>query len=238
MKKVKHEFLRGLASLEAGETQDVDRLSNNPELQTASWLIRQQDGFNPTPTFIENSSRRITARLQRESTHTFKQWQRRTTYFSARLRPALTAFLFAVSLYLCASIFQNTFSQAQVFLPGDRLYPVKLVSEQTQLLFNFDPAREAQLHSEFARRRALEIEELILGERFDLLQAPVRDFSLHMNQTMLLLDDLPATNQTDQIREELEAAISSHHFILNLMVQKVPYYARGNLEMVMAATNR
>jgi len=221
MKKVKHEFLRGLASLEAGETQDVDRLSNNPELQTASWLIRQQDGFNPTPTFIENSSRRITARLQRESTHTFKQWQRRTTYFSARLRPALTAFLFAVSLYLCASIFQNTFSQAQVFLPGDRLYPVKLVSEQT-----------------FARRRALEIEELILGERFDLLQAPVRDFSLHMNQTVLLLDDLPATNQTDQIREELEAAISSHHFILNLMVQKVPYYARGNLEMVMAATNR
>jgi Domain of unknown function (DUF5667) len=126
----------------------------------------------------------------------------------------------------------------RIFLPGDTLYPAKLFLENTQLLFNFDPSNEAQLHSEFARRRALEIEELILGERFDLLQAPVRDFNLHLEQTQLILNTLPATSQTEQIREDLEEAVSSHRFILNLMIQKVPYYAEGSVELVMSVTHR
>lgn len=238
MKKVKETFLQGLASLEAGETLDKEHLTLHPELQTAAWLMRQRDEFDPTPTFEETSPRRITARLQRDATRPLRRWQRRLDYMSLRLRPALTAALCVVFLYLFASIFQNTYSQVQIFLPGDILYPAKLFSERTQLLVNFDPIHEAQLHSDFARRRALEIEALILEEQFEILPDPVWDLRNHLTQAQHILSTLPATSQASQIQQELDAAVSSHRFILNLMGQKVPYYAKGSLEMAMSATTR
>jgi hypothetical protein len=231
-------FLEGLASIEAGEPTSEESQEKFPELITAAWLINQREAFDPSPRFIETSTRRLISSLHKESTRPLKRWQRRISYVNLRLRPAMTAILFVISLFLSVSIFKTTISQVNIFLPGDILYPAKLLVEKTQLLVNSDPTHEAQLHSEFARQRALEIEELILGEHFNLLQAPVRDFNLHMNQAQLILDTLPVNSQTDQIREDLEAAVSSHRFILSLMIQKVPYYAKGSLEMVMAVTHR
>lgn len=54
---------------------------------------------------------------------------------------------------------------AQDTIPGDWLYGVKQVSEQTRLLFTFDPADKQALRDEFNQKRLAEIDQLILQKR-------------------------------------------------------------------------
>jgi hypothetical protein len=83
-------------------------------------------------------------------------------------RPAY-AYL-AVTLLLLVALFSAgaiTVHAAGSALPGDALYPLKLDVEQARIAMTANPARQAELHLEFAQNRLTELNALAALGQFD-----------------------------------------------------------------------
>jgi hypothetical protein len=74
---------------------------------------------------------------------------------------------FATLLALLFLVFGSisTIAVSAQALPGDTLYPIKLLGEKTQLLFTQDPNQRLELEKNFDQERAKEINELIQRSR-------------------------------------------------------------------------
>jgi len=64
-------------------------------------------------------------------------------------------------------------------LPGDFLYPAKLMVEAAQEILTLDPEAEAALHLRFADRRLAELEALVEAGRLDDLDELILAFDFH-----------------------------------------------------------
>ena len=71
----------------------------------------------------------------------------------------------AASLALVIILILGTGIASAAAIPGDMLYPVKLVRERTQLLFVTDPVRRLELEQSFDQERTDETEALIEHRR-------------------------------------------------------------------------
>lgn len=55
----------------------------------------------------------------------------------------------------------GTASASQASLPGDKLYPVKILSEELRSIFTVSPAAKARLETEFSAKRIEEIKKIV-----------------------------------------------------------------------------
>lgn len=81
------------------------------------------------------------------------------TRLLAQIRGPILATLSGLSVILGGSI--ASVSAAERSIPGDFLYPVKLVTEQTRLVFVSDKTERLKLKTEFVGRRVDEIKEIV-----------------------------------------------------------------------------
>ena len=130
--------------------------------------------------------------------------------------------------------------QAQDSLPGQVLYPVKLVTEQVQLVFSSDEG-DVQLHAKFASKRAGELEELISQiqeqgvEAVEIKTALIEDTASKLKQEVELSEKgLAALAEKDKDVTELalkvEEATNNHLEVLAGLIAKVPAETQPAIE--------
>ena len=167
-----------------------------PPLEAAQWLQKRTEVFNPRPGFVQLSRRRLTNRFQgyagSSSTETmsripaFFQERRMVVQYSALL--TLTAVLLFVG-------YRSTSFLVQRSIPGDPLYETKLVQEDLRLNLSFSEENDTRLRLEFAQRRVIEMQELILVDRTWLLDETLEDFEYQMAEAAAGIKTIAETDE-------------------------------------------
>jgi diguanylate cyclase (GGDEF)-like protein len=92
--------------------------------------------------------------------------------------------------------------------PGETLYSLKLGVEEARLLANSDPAREAQLHLEFATKRVWELRPLFTEERLALVGRVTENLRRHTASSIAGLDEVRGTIKGEALRAQVETVLS------------------------------
>jgi hypothetical protein len=101
----------------------------------------------------------------------FFQERRLVVQYSALL--TLTAILLFVG-------YRSTSFLVQRSIPGDPLYETKLAQENLRLNLSFSEEQNTRLRLEFAQRRVIEMQELVITDRTELLDETLDDFESQM----------------------------------------------------------
>lgn len=155
-----------------------------PALEAAQWLQTRSDVFNPRPGFVQLSQRRLVNRFRNNSTRpgasstetlgripAFVQERRMLVQYSALL--TLTAVLLFVGYRSTAFLIQRS-------IPGDPLYATKLSQEELRVSLSSSGEDKTRLRINFAQRRVIEMQELILVGRDSLLDETLDNFRFQM----------------------------------------------------------
>jgi diguanylate cyclase (GGDEF)-like protein len=92
--------------------------------------------------------------------------------------------------------------------PGDTLYSLKLRVEEARLLANRDPAREVQLHLEFATKRLWELRPLFAEERLGFVGKVTENLRRHTASSVAGLDEVRGTIRGEALRTQVETVLS------------------------------
>lgn len=106
------------------------------------------------------------------------------------LRPVVTRT--AIALLIVFVLGLTTVLVSADSLPGDPLYPIKLLSEKIHYAVTFDEKGKAELHIVFANRRTLEFESTFkAGEKIDraLLETMLEETAQAMKKSQNLSDE-------------------------------------------------
>ena len=159
-----------------------------PALEAAQWLKSRKDVFNPRPGFVQLSKHRLVNRFRNNggsvaatSTETlsripaFFQERRLVVQYSALL--TLTAVLLFVG-------YRSTSFLVQRSIPGDPLYETKLVQEELRVSLSSDKQQQTRLRIDFAQRRVIEMQELVIAGRDTHLDETLANFEYQMAEAM------------------------------------------------------
>lgn len=155
-----------------------------PALEAAVWLQSRKDVFNPRPGFVQLSQRRLVNRFRNQGnlnneTQTlsriplFFQERRIAVQYSALL--TLTAVLLFVG-------YRSTDFLVQRSIPGDPLYEAKITQEEMRVKLSSNQEDETRLRIEFAQRRVIEMQELVLIGRTELIDQTLANFEYQLSQ--------------------------------------------------------
>ena len=147
----------------------------------------------------------------------------------AAAAPRLRNYLFRLALGL-AVVLVVIFSAGGIALasrealPGDALYPVKRTVERAQLAFTFQADEKAALHIELAERRLLEVQALILENRFEQLDRAIRDYETQVELAVRSVNLVAARSpeRAVDLATTLQEALSSETATLNTLAALVP----------------
>jgi hypothetical protein len=115
-----------------------------------------------------------------ETLKVFFPWQ----IFKAALRPVLTVFLiFGLILGSGLSV-----SAAEASLPGDVLYPLKLVTEEIQMTLTFKDEKKTEMHVELAGKRINEVTKI--KDKTDSPAAKSQKINIAVNKFKTEIDDV------------------------------------------------
>ena len=155
-----------------------------PALEAAAWLQNRSEVFNPRPGFVQLSHRRLVNRFKANKDRSgsdaggtlgwipaFFQERRLVMQYSALV--TLTAVLLFVG-------FQSTSFLVQRSIPGDPLYETKLVQEELQVTLTSSEEGQTRLRIEFAQRRVVEMQELVLAGRDNLFDEALANFEFQV----------------------------------------------------------
>jgi hypothetical protein len=156
-----------------------------PALEAAQWLQSRKEVFNPRPGFVQLSHRRLVNRFRNNSSRVAaaptetKNWllglfqeRRLVVQYSALL--TLTAVLLFVG-------YRSTSFLIQRSIPGDPLYDTKLAQEELLVSLSRSEKEQTRLRIEFAQRRVVEMQELVLSGRDMYLDETLANFKFQMN---------------------------------------------------------
>jgi hypothetical protein len=203
-----------------------------PPLEAAIWLQARKSYFDPRPEFVSESRQRLIAQIQRGSE---VQEQPRglslRDFFAvfARRQPVLQ---FAMALLLLVFLVVGTGSvalAARGALPGQSLYPVKLAQERLRLALSFTQAGDARLHAEFAQERLVEVQELVLERRYDLLVETLARYEQEVARAVFLAQEVAeddaapaARSQALALVNQMDENLTSQVVLLSVLSEHVP----------------
>ncbi len=196
-----------------------------PALEAAQWLQTRSEVFNPRPGFVQLSQRRLVNRFRNNSSKAgatstetlsripaFFQERRMIVQYSALL--TLTAVLLFVGYRSTAFLVQRS-------IPGDPLYATKLSQEELRVSLSSNEEDETRLRIEFAQRRVIEMQELILVGRDSLLDETLDNFRFQMAEaaagilTIAKVDANSAAELSSLFEEALTVPVKNLVGILN-----------------------
>lgn len=209
------------------------------ELEAATWLRQARPTLEARPGFVASSRRRLTERLQaqRQSPARVGGWGRFLWWFSWNWEFQKRWVSGALALLLVAQLVFNAAKLIQVaptWLPGDAPYSMKYSFETIALWMTLDPAQKTELHVQLAKQRLLELQGLMLEERYDQVATTILNFESHVRQAVLGLDKLAKSDpqQARRLALELQAALAPQAHLINLLADFVPEATRLQCERV------
>ena len=153
-----------------------------PPLEAAQWLQKRSEVFNPRPGFVQLSQRRLVNRFRDQSsaggmTETFS---RIPAFFLERRIAVQYSALLTLTAVLLFVGYRSTDFLVQRSIPGDPLYEAKITQEELRVNFASNQEDETRLRIEFAQRRVIEMQELVLIGRTDLIDSTLQNFEYQL----------------------------------------------------------
>lgn len=205
-----------------------------PLLSAARWVVAARPALEPRPGFVRASRRRLQARTGPRYTHNpWMIWTRSAIYWwqSPPLHVAMVVLL-AAALYFNAVSFLQA---SRYWLPGDTLYPLKPVVENVRLLASFSPERDAALHIEYAHRRLIEVQSLVLENRFEEIPGAVANFDYHVSRAVTLVNQVAGYEQSHArgLAVSLEDTLSGQMSMVTLLAGFTPDASQADFERLL-----
>lgn len=195
-----------------------------PQLEAALWLGGQKTVFDPRPDFISASRGQLMRQIRHEQSVKTTQSSAvqkgglivllQRFFSSVGTSPQRLAFQFALLLILTVWLVIGGSAVAMVSqnsIPGEPLYPVKIAFEDIELSTARTLSDEIRLHTEFAHRRLLEVQELIEAGQYEHIPDTVEIFENHVDLAVEKLEILAI--QEPHVAQEVVTAV--HEFIAN-----------------------
>jgi hypothetical protein len=155
-----------------------------PALEAAQWLQTRSEVFNPRPGFVQLSQRRLVNRFRNNSSRagatSTETLSRIPAFFQERRMVVQYSALLTLTAVLLFMGYRSTAFLIQRSIPGDPLYTTKLAQEELLVSISSSEEDEARLRIEFAQRRVIEMQELILVGRDSLLDETFDNFKFQM----------------------------------------------------------
>lgn len=169
-----------------------------PPLEAALWLQSRKEVFNPRPGFVQLSQRRLVNRFRGQggeagATETFS---RIPAFFQERRIAVQYSALLTLTAVLLFVGYRSTDFLVQRSIPGDPLYGAKITQEELRVTLASDQEEETRLRIEFAERRVIEMQELVLVGRTDLVDATLKNFEYQLSQAAF---GILAVAKTDEV---------------------------------------
>jgi hypothetical protein len=209
-----------------------------PQLEAAYWLFKNKAAFNPRPEFIAASRRRLMREIKQGGLA--PEPVRRASFWQLLLRPGRAQLVLRVALALILLVVfvfgsSRVVLAAQYTIPGDNLYPVKIAGERAQVLLTFSDAGDARLYTRFAQKRLLEIQELILENRFEYVKDTVEAYDRNVDNAVQALRRVATKNSQAalQIAGQLEQVLKGQNAVLEILAKSVPSEIRAELVRAM-----
>jgi hypothetical protein len=210
-----------------------------PELETALWLQKSRQEFEPRPGFVAASRRRLVARIEAQSAAPRApnlRWAISSLRYPSTWRayaPRLVMiYLLLVTLLLSA----GRVSRASLtWLPGDIGYPVKIAMENIAVLATPTAAGDARLHIQFAHRRLIEAQALVLEARYDQIPATVNNFAYHVGRAVRSVDRVARHDRgrAQSLALDLQHVLSKQTPLVVLLSGFTPEDARADFQNVL-----
>lgn len=191
---------------------------NQREFQRKLQSIRSTErGITPDPAWVSRTRETLLMQVSNglsakpaPARHQLREFWRRfvPTQWLDVVRGPVLAVMSIMGIVAGGSIM--SVSAAEQSLPGDFLYPIKLVSEQTQLIFAKSKSEKIKLKTGFVERRVKEIQAMAAsnepkrGERIKAAAETLRrDLDTVKNQLTEVSDE---KNKDDTVGQVVEAA--------------------------------
>jgi hypothetical protein len=207
-----------------------------PQIEAALWINARKKMFDPRPEFISESRKRLESQIQKElakkpapprfTLQGFLQslQERRFAYQVALVLILLFAFIF-ISVSGVAYAAKET-------VPGDILYPVKLMQERVEVTFTLSNKGKAQLYTGFAQRRLLEIQVLVLEGRYEYLQPTISLYEDQIGEAIRLVNEVARNNDSEAqpLATQLEDTLSGQTMVLEILSKAVPQNRKAEID--------
>jgi hypothetical protein len=150
-----------------------------------------------------------------------------------RVRRLALALSLVIALALAGTWTVSAFASS---LPGEALYPLKLVAEKTRLRATFRHEARARLHLAFAERRLGEMQTLLAQNR-SVEEGLVNDLVTEAGLAVQEIEDVHASRRVE-IGAKLLALIERQQAVLTLVQQRAPEEAQAGLSRALEASRR
>lgn len=237
-----------LQSLESGESLDAVLArypgledSIRPPLEAAMWMGRIKRNLDPSPAYVAASRKRLVSQIQRGDLSGRPAQRVSFRDFILGLGKRQVAFQFALALLLLVILAVGTASvslAARNAIPGDSLYPIKLAQESVRLAFSFTAAGDARLHAEFAQERLVEIQRLVLENRFEYLDQTAARYDRQVAE-MVASTRLAAArggSQALDLVENMEEVLTGQQLVLSTLEGRAPVEVQHDITQALATT--
>jgi len=189
----------GSATVESALDQYPDYSEQlRPPLEAALWLQSRKEVFNPRPGFVQLSQRRLVNRFRGQGSEAGanETFSRIPVFFQERRIAVQYSALLTLTAVLLFVGYRSTDFLVQRSIPGDPLYEAKITQEELRVNLASNQEEETLLRIEFAERRVIEMQELVLVGRTDLVDATLKDFEFQLSQAA---SGILSVAKTDQV---------------------------------------
>jgi hypothetical protein len=211
-----------------------------PDLQTARWLQERRPELQPRPGFVSASRRRLMAQIETQGAAA-RSSRLRESFASLRypsirrqyIQRLALVYMLLVTLLLNAG---RVSTASLSWLPGDFGYPVKLAMEGMAVLATPGAAGDAHLHIQFAHRRLMEVQALVLENRFEQIPATVANFGRHVDGAVHSVDRVARQDQAQahDLALDLQRVLSKQTPLVVLLSGFTPENARADFQHVLS----
>lgn len=208
------------------------------ELEAALWLRHHKDAFSARPAFLVESRTHLMGSLTTKRPSVFSSYLKgQGVHWAARNR--FFEVLSLLTLLLCmVFVGHNVVLMADLSLPSEPLYPVKLLLEQGQRAITFNPEADARLQVDISHQRTIEIIELILNENYAAIPQAVKRLERQLAASQIALDKMQQRNPTvsEILRQDYQDRLSTETMILSILIDSYPSDAREYINLALLVT--
>ncbi len=243
MKRREQEILAEcLEAMEAGASAD-DCLRRYPgdrsihELLHTAQFVRRNAVHTPSPAFRKNGRQELLQSLPPRLTAEKAQPVRRTPGVPGLVRRAAVALTVVVMLVVSLGTAGTVYASGEA-LPGDVLYPVKLMIEDARLL-TVSGEKEVFLNLLFLEKRTAEARDLIeAGQSADLYLLEESYLST-LERTTSSMEQAARDNPAESrgLIHQGEQALQARSAELARLLERIPTEAKPAIERALSASN-
>jgi len=205
-----------------------------PRLEAVIWLQQVRLSVATRPGFIHDSRKYLEAQIKSMPPKGF--W-RNLMGRSTPQRWVFNILAPIIVLLLLALVINNAVLTARLSIPGDPLFSTKLVIEDLQLAFTFDPVGKTDLHIQQSRERTLEFIELVMEGDYEYLPNAAGRIETEIDASLHALNNVSKNDPGSEIAlvTDLRDILSNELFMLDVLKGTSPTSAQPGITLAIQA---